>query len=148
MNDIRKKVVELMETTPTLSRLKNKQWYEVEDAITKLICDMFGLEDDTYIKPREDFDFEKYLKDKEPNDFMLKVCDLVKTYRIFEDIKYLVEEDDSNYGYKEKTYSEEDRKIIYKNAYSVAHRYDDGLEYDWRDAMKDAIDYVLEVKNE
>lgn len=151
MNTVRKKVIEMMTNTSTLSKLKNERWYEVEDAITNLICSMFGLVDNSYKAHREPTELEEYLKEKAPTPFMTQVYELVKTYHIFEDIKYLVEDEDSevdadlNYDEECKTYTEEDKKLIYKYAHSIAHRYDDA-ETDWRDTLKNAINFVLEEK--
>lgn len=147
MKTVREKVIEMMDNTPTLSRLKNKSWYEVEDSITKLICDMFGLTDKTYSKKDEPFDFKKYLEDKEPTEFMQRVKDLVETYYNFEDIQCVIN-DENNCVKEDKTYSEKDIEIIYKYAHSVLHYYNKFLEYDWRGAMKDAISEVLDMKRQ
>ena len=48
MNEIREKVINFMEHNKYLSRLKNKQWYDMEDGLVNLVEEISSKKDNTY----------------------------------------------------------------------------------------------------
>lgn len=48
MDKIREKVINFMEHNEYLSKLKNKQWYDMEDSLVNLVEEFANTKDDTY----------------------------------------------------------------------------------------------------
>ena len=48
MDEIREKVINFMEHNEYLSRLKNKQWYDMEDSLVNLVEEISNKKDNTY----------------------------------------------------------------------------------------------------
>jgi len=141
LKEIRDAVIQFMEKHPVLTKLKGDDWYSVEDAITNLIHGITGTTDNTY---QEEIVYPTKLDEelsREPSDFEEKIFRKVKRYYQLEDLQTMLDEDvESEYS----TWDEETHQKIKENAPSIVNRYDDFLEYDWRTALKEAINYVVE----
>ena len=140
MKEIRDAVIQLMEKHPVLTKLKGDDWYSVEDSITNLIHSITGAKDTTY---QEEIVYPTQLDEElshEPSDFEEKIFRKVKRYYQLEDLQTILSEDaEENYD----TWNAETHQKIKNKASSIINRYDDFLEYDWRIALKEAIDYVV-----
>ena len=140
MKEIRDAVIQLMEKHPVLTKLKGDDWYSVEDSITNLIHSITGTKDTTY---QEEIVYPTQLDEElshEPSDFEEKIFRKVKRHYQLEDLQTILSEDaEENYD----TWNAETHQKIKNKASSIINRYDDFLEYDWRIALKEAIDYVV-----
>ena len=141
MKEIRDAVIQFMEKNPILTKLSGDDWYSVEDAITNLVHSITGTTDNTY---QEEIVYPTKLDEEwsyEPSDFEEKIFRKVKRYYQLEDLQTMLDEDvEDEYS----TWDEETHQKIKENAPSIVNRYDDFLEYDWRTALKEAINYVVE----
>lgn len=140
MKEIRDAVIQLMDKHPVLTKLKGDDWYSVEDSITNLIHSITGTKDTTY---QEEIVYPTQLDKElshEPSEFEEKIFRKVKRYYQLEDLQTMLSEDaEEDYG----TWNEETHQKIKNKASTIINRYDDFLDYDWRTALKEAIDYVV-----
>lgn len=137
MNPIREEVCMFMENSPFFSKFKGKKWYQIEDELTSLLCNITGCIDTTYEQSEEPVDkLAKSLKEKEPSKFEEKIYRKVSEYYRYKDLQTTLEDN-------EECYDEKEIAKIRENANRIVQVYDDNLDYDWRTALEEAIDYVI-----
>ncbi len=137
MKEIREKVTMMMEHCPTLSKLEGEKWYQVEDAIVNLICEITGVTDTAYETAKQSKSvLDVKLEELEPSPTEEKIYRKVADYYRYEDLKNTLEDCD--------TFSEKEIALIKDKAEVVIYRYTEDMGYDWRGMLMDAIYSVLE----
>lgn len=139
MDKIREKIVNFMEANHITNKLKDKDWYYMEDALVYLFCEITGATDKTYEAQETNYPtlLDKKLAETDYNEFEYKIYQKIKKHFQYEDLECVLNDEE---GYMPKNEID-----FYKNkADIIVEKYDDYLDYDWRSAMKDAINYTGE----
>lgn len=137
MSSIREAVIKFMENTPTLSKHSGKTWYELEDALVEFACKLTGVKDRTYdIRSNNEDNLSKKLQETDYDDYEYKIYRKCDYHHKYEDLHDFLEENNHNLTPKEIS-------LCREKASEIIEKYDDYLEYDWRTALTDAIDFVV-----
>ncbi|MBQ2882766.1 MAG: hypothetical protein IJE43_03185 [Alphaproteobacteria bacterium] len=128
MDKIREKVASFMEHNDVLSKLKGENWYNMEDELVNLVCEISGLRDATYISQ-----CEKASCNEHPTSYEEDIYSRVDRYHHRQDMLYAIEKDqeERNWeGVPRLVYTDEDiekltdkleNKITGEENYYLAH---------------------------
>lgn len=138
MDKIREKIINFMEHNPETSKLKGDKWYAMEDALVNLFCEMTGTTDKTYETQATTYPtlLDQRLAETDYNEFEYQVYQKVHRHFQYEDLETVLNDDEVD------SFSSEEIEFYKNNADNIINKYDDCIEYDWRTAMLDAIDYL------
>lgn len=140
MDKIREKIVNFMEANHITNKLKDKDWYYMEDALVYLVYEITGVTDKTYETQEVNYPtlLDKKLAETDYNEFEYKIYQKIKNRFQYEDLESILNE--------EEEYIPREEIEFYKNhADKIIQKYDDYLEYDWCSAMVDAMDYIQHI---
>lgn len=138
MDKIREKIIDFMEHNPVTNKLKGDKWYTMEDALVNLFCEMTGATDKTYENQATDYPtlLDQRLAETDYSEFEYKIYQKVHRHFQYEDLETILDDDETD------LFSGEEIEFYKNNADYIINEYDDYIEYDWRTAMLDAIDYL------
>lgn len=141
IDTIREKVINFMDNNPLLTKLENDDWYKMEDALVDLFCEMTGTHDKSYENQASTYPtlLDQKLAETDYSEFEYQIYKKVNRHFQYEDLDTLLSE--------EQDYIPKNKINFYKNnADIIVNKYDDYLEYDWRGAMTDAMDFCANME--